>query len=333
MSDAPGGRRPARAVFFGSGSFGVPILDALVHARDVDVVGVVSVPDRRAGRGQELAPVPVATRARDLGLRLVQPTSLRTPEGIAAIVELEPEIGVLADFGRIVPAAVLDRVPRGILNVHPSLLPRHRGAAPVAAAILIGDTTAGVTIIRMDAGVDTGPIVASEAWSLRGDETAPQLEQHASRRGAALLARVLGPWLAGEIEAAPQDEASATLTRPFRREHGRLDPAASSVDLERRIRALQPWPGTWLDTIAGRVSVWSARARTVPAVDDEEIGTLTRQGLRTSDGYLELREVQPAGGRRMAYEAFVRGRPGLIGSRVITPEGVSTIRPLTDRVR
>jgi methionyl-tRNA formyltransferase len=245
------------------------------------------------------------------------------PEGVAAIAELEPEVGVLADFGRIVPPAVLDGVPRGILNVHPSLLPRHRGAAPVAGAILAGDTTTGVTIIRMDAGVDTGPIVASAAWSLRGDETAPELEQRAGERGAALLAAVLGPWLAGEIEPAAQDETSATLTRPFRREDGRLDPHASAVELERRVRALQPWPGTWLDTTSGRLAVWRAHAAKGPAAGSDETGTLGSRGLRASDGYLELQEVQPAGGQRMGYDAFLRGRPGVIGSRVITPQRAS----------
>jgi methionyl-tRNA formyltransferase len=314
---APGSRRsPARAVFFGSGSFGVPILDALAAAPDVDLVGVVSVPDKAVGRGREINAVPVAARARELAVPLVQPASLRG--AVADIRALSPELGVLADFGRIVPQDVLDAFPRGILNVHPSLLPRHRGATPVAATILAGDPETGVTIIRMNAGIDTGPIVVSERWSLDGRETAPDVEAEAATRGAVLLQNTLGPWLDGEIEPVPQDDTKATLTRPFRRADGRLDPDAPVVELERRVRALQPWPGTWVETVAGRLAIW--RAEAVPGWEagaDAQPGVFGRFGLHARDGYLALREVQPAGGKRMTFEELVRGRPGIVGSSVV----------------
>jgi methionyl-tRNA formyltransferase len=319
VSDSPGrGRRPARAVFFGSGSFGVPILDALAAAPEVELAGVVSVPDKAVGRGREVSPVPVAARARELGVPLVQLRTLRRPDSVAEIAALAPDLGVLADFGRIVPQNVLDAIPRGILNVHPSLLPRHRGATPVAAAILAGDRETGVTIIRMDAGIDTGPIVADERWPLDGTETAPALEAEAALRGAAVLQRILGPWLGGRIEPVAQDESQASLTRPFRRADGRLDPDAPVVDLERRIRALQPWPGSWVETVAGRLTIW--RAEAVPGWEagaDAQPGVFGRFGLHARDGYLALREVQPAGGKRMTFEELVRGRPGIVGSAVI----------------
>jgi methionyl-tRNA formyltransferase len=302
-------------VFFGSGSFGVPILDAVVASPDVELVGVVSVPDRAAGRRQVLTSVPVVARARELGVPVIQPPSLRKPEGLASVIALNADVGVLADFGRIVPPTVLGAIPRGILNVHPSLLPRHRGATPVAGAILAGDDETGVTIIRMDEGVDTGPIVAAESWPLHGTESTPAVETDASLRGAALLTRTLGPWLRGEREAVPQDESAATVTRPFSRDDGRLDPDAPATELERRVRALQPWPGTWIDTVGGRLAVW--RASAVPAADDTEPGTLDERGLRARDGYLALDEVQPAGGRRMDFLAFLRGRPGVAGSAVV----------------
>jgi methionyl-tRNA formyltransferase len=319
VSDSPGrGRGPARTVFFGSGEFGVAILDALAAAPEVQLAGVVSVPDKAVGRGREVTAVPVAARARELGVPLVQVRSLRGAESVAEIDALAPEVGVLADFGRIVPQSVLDAIPRGILNVHPSLLPRHRGATPVAATILAGDRETGVSIIRMDAGIDTGPIVATERWPLDGTETAPALEAEAAERGAALLQRTLGPWLDRVLEPVPQDEAQASVTRPFRRSDGRLDPDAPVVDLERRIRALQPWPGSWVETVAGRLTIW--RAEAVPGWEagaEAQPGVFGRFGLHARDGYLALREVQPAGGKRMTFEELVRGRPGIVGSAII----------------
>lgn len=323
MSDARGGRRrPARAVFFGSGAFGVPILDALARAPEVELAAVVSVPDKAVGRRREVTAVPVAARARELGVPLVQPDSIRTPGGIARIGALEPDLGVLADFGRIVPPEVLEIVPRGILNVHPSLLPRHRGASPIAATILAGDTGTGVTIIRLDAGLDSGPIVAVESWPLDGTETAPQLEAEAAARGAALLRTTLGPWLGGRIEPVPQDESRATSSRPFRRSDGRLDPRRPVVELERMVRALQPWPGTWVDTVAGRIAILRAEAVSGwDAVDTAEPGVFGRFGFRARDGYLALREVQPAGGRPMTFEELVRGRPRIVGSAIVRADG------------
>jgi methionyl-tRNA formyltransferase len=312
-----GADRPARTVFFGSGPFGLPILDALAAAPEVDLVAVVAAPDRTAGRRRELTSVPVAARAAELGIPLLQPASIRTPAAAAELAALRPALGVLADYGRLVPPAVL-RLPRhGILNVHPSLLPRHRGASPIAGTILAGDARGGVTIIAMDSGLDTGPVVAAEAWPLEGTETAPELEAQAAHAGAALVRRTLGPWLAGQIEAAAQDESAATMTRPLRREDGRLDPERPVVDLERQVRALQPWPGSWVETVGGRLAIW--RAEAIPGwvgSEDASPGRFGRFGLYARDGYLALREVQPAGGRRMTFDELVRGRPGIIGSSV-----------------
>jgi methionyl-tRNA formyltransferase len=315
VTDAPVRRR---AVFFGSGSFGIPILDALLDVPDIDVTAVVSVPDRAAGRRRELTSVPVAARARERELPVLQPTTLRSPETVDRIRGLRADVGVLADFGRIVAADLLGAFPHGILNVHPSLLPRHRGATPIAATIMAGDSETGVTIIRMDAGIDTGPIVAVDRWPLDGTETAPRLESEAAERGARLLRDTVRPWLEGRIPAVAQDDAAATVTRPFRRSDGRLDPNGPVVELERRVRALQPWPGTWVETIAGRLSIW--RAEAVPGWeggDQAGPGVFGRFGLYGRDGYLALRDVQPAGGKRMTFEEFVRGRPAIVGSSVV----------------
>lgn len=338
------GEARARTVFFGSGSFAVPILEALVGAPEVELVGVVSAPDRPAGRGGETRSVPVVRRARELGLSVLQPARVRAPEAIAAIARLRPDLGVLADYGQLIPEALLALPPWGILNVHPSVLPRHRGAAPIQATILAGDREAGVTLIRMDAGLDSGPIVAAERWPLDGTETAPELEARAAAAGAALLRRSLAGWLAGTLAARPQPAEGVTPTRPLRREDGRLDPARTAVELERQVRAYQPWPGSFVETSAGRLVVWRASVRAEgagpggqaagapdrPAKGDAgqveggagraEPGRLVVDGdglgLVTADGLLRLEEVQLAGRRRMRAPELRRGHPELVGERV-----------------
>lgn len=316
-----GRQAPDRTVFFGSGTFAVPILEALAAAAEAAIVAVVSAPDRPVGRGAIRTPPPAAVRARELGFALIQPPRIREPDVIASIAALRPELGVLADYGRIVPPGVLELPRHGILNVHPSLLPRHRGATPVQATILAGDGEAGVSIIRMDAGLDTGPIVAAERWRLRGDETAPELEDTAAAEAAGLLRRTLGPWLEGLIEPRSQDETAATLTRPLRREDGRLDPDRSAAVLERQVRAYQPWPGSFVETPFGRLVAW--RAAVVPSEPGDEPGWLVGGdgglSLTASDGRLRLIDVQLASGRRMSAVELVRGRPGFLGLRVGSP--------------
>jgi methionyl-tRNA formyltransferase len=265
-----------------------------------------------------LSPTPIARRVRETDLPLLQPERLRDPDAVAAIEDLHPQLGVLADYGKIVPAAILDLPRMGILNVHPSLLPRWRGAAPIPATIAAGDGETGVTLIRMDAGLDTGPVVAVERWLLSGTETAPDLETRAAGVGADLVLRTLAPWLRGELVPRPQDDASASLTRPLRRADGLLDTSRSAIELERHVRAFQPWPGSFLETGAGRIVVWSAEV-----VDDrpgDRAGTLVAEGaglaVVASPGRLRLIEVQPAGGRRMGAAELLRGRPGILRSSV-----------------
>jgi methionyl-tRNA formyltransferase len=168
---------PARTLFFGSGAFAVPVLEALLSIPTVDLVAVVTTPDRPAGRDRQVTATPVARRAADLGLPILRPASLRAPEAEAAISRSRPNLAVLADYGRIVPPAILGLPDAGFLNLHPSLLPRHRGATPIAATILAGDAEAGVTLFRMDAGLDTGPIVAQVAVPVLDDDTEDSLSE------------------------------------------------------------------------------------------------------------------------------------------------------------
>lgn len=307
--------RSARTVFLGSGAFAVPILEALVRHPAVELVGVVTPPDRPAGRHGRTAAVPVATEARRRALHLVQPERFRAPETAAAIATLAPELGVLADFGRIVPASILELPGHGILNVHPSLLPRHRGAAPIPATILAGDPTAGVTVFRMDEGLDTGPVVATRAWPLEATATTPELEARAAREGAALLEALLGPYLLGARPAVPQDESAATTTKPLRRSDGLLDPALPAGQLERRVRALQPWPGTFVESPVGRLAILAAAV--APSAPGDEPGSLVTDAdglaLTTAEGRLRLLRVQGAGGRPMPGPDFRRGHPAVLG--------------------
>ncbi|HEY5495882.1 MAG TPA: methionyl-tRNA formyltransferase, partial [Candidatus Limnocylindrales bacterium] len=240
----PPAAEPARAIFFGSGAFAVPVLEALAAACEVRLVAVVTAPPRPVGRARVLRRTPVGERAVALGLPLLTPERLRDASVVAVVAALHPEIGVLADYGKLLPQAILDLPQRGILNLHPSLLPRHRGATPVPAAILEGDAQSGVSLFRMDAGMDTGPIVAAEAVALSGDEDAPGLEARLAAVGAGLLGRSLGPWLRGALPAIAQSPDRMSVTRPFRREDGRLDPARPAAALERQVRACRPWPGT-----------------------------------------------------------------------------------------
>lgn len=274
------------------------------------VVAVVTAPDRPAGRGGHLSATPVARRTRELGLPLLQPSRIRDPGAIAVIAAVEPELGILADYGRMIPRELLDVPAHGILNVHPSLLPRHRGATPIPAAILAGDAETGVTLIRMDDGLDTGPVVAAERWPLLGTETAPEVAARAAAVGAKLVLQSLAGWVAGSIAAEPQEEAASTLTRPLRRDDGRLDAGRSARDLERVIRAYEPWPGAFVDTAIGRLAVIAASV--APSEAGDLPGRLVRDGdglaLATADGRLRLVEVRLAGSRAMDAADFLRGR-------------------------
>lgn len=303
---------PVSTLFFGSGLVALPALELLLASDLVTVDAVVTAPPRPAGRTGRLTPTPVADLAAERDVPLQTPSSLRTDESLARLRAVDPALIVLADYGRIIPGAVLQLPRHGALNIHPSLLPRHRGAAPVQAAIAEGDTRTGVTLMQMDEGLDTGPIVAQVEVPLSGSETAPELEARLARLGADLLIEALPRWLEGSLSASPQPTAGATLTRPLRRDDGRLDAARPAAELERLVRAYQPWPGTWLEVAGERLKVWAAGVE--PAAGEAAPGEVVPLGetvaLATSNGWLRLDEVQPAGKRRMPGADYRRGRRG-----------------------
>jgi methionyl-tRNA formyltransferase len=253
----------------------------------------------------------VADAAVALGLPSLTPARLRADATLAALAELRPELIVLADYGRLVPGPVLELPAHGALNLHPSLLPRHRGATPIPAAILEGDAETGVTLMRMDEGLDTGPILASRRLPLRGDEIAPELEERLAAIAADLLVEKLPDHLAGRITPTAQPEAGATLTVPLRRGDGRLDTDRPAAALERQVRAFQPWPGSFVEDGETRLIVWRSSV-TDPSDPLAPRGALVPDrdalALVTVDGWLRLDEVQPAGRARMTGAAYRRGR-------------------------
>lgn len=304
---------PVRTVFLGSGRFGAPSLRRLASHPRVELVGVVTAPARPIGRHAAVTPTPIAQLAAELGVGpVLTPERLRAPEAISSVLALRPALAVLADYGQLVPPALLD-LPHGALNLHPSALPRWRGASPVPATIAAGDAVTAVSLMRMDAGLDTGPLVAQAPVALTGRETAPELEARLAELAADLLDRSLEPWLDGQAPVVPQAEDGVTLTRPLRRGDGRLDPSRPAADLERLVRAYLPWPGTHLDAAGDRLVVTAAR--TAPSRSGDVPGSIVREGpepaLATADGRLVLERVTPPGRRPMSGPDWLRGRRDL----------------------
>jgi methionyl-tRNA formyltransferase len=300
--------RIGRIAFLGTGAFGVPLLQRLPEL--ADELLVVSQPDRPAGRGMHSRPSPVSAWAREAGLRVETPRRLRSDEGRGLLRDWAPDGLLLVAYGQLVPDDLLAIAPRLPLNVHPSLLPRHRGAAPVASTILAGDTEGGVTLMVMETRLDAGPIVAQWSVPLTGRETTPELETRLARLAAEAVPAELETWAAGTIAPRPQDEARATLIRPFGREDGRIDWRRSSVELDRQVRALQPWPGAWTTLDGKRLHVRSAHP--LPGFDDLPIGSLIPgEVVRVAcgRGALGLDVVQPEGKPPMDAASWRNGLP------------------------
>jgi methionyl-tRNA formyltransferase len=297
-----------RIAFIGTGAFGVPLLARTAELADEMLV--VSQPDRPAGRRLQLRATPISARAREAGLRVLTPTRLRSQVAREAIGEFQPDGLVLVAYGQLVPDDLLALGTRPPLNVHPSLLPRHRGAAPVAGTILSGDPEAGVSLMIMTTELDAGPVVARWSVPLTGRETTPELESQLAELAADVVPAELERWAAGEIVAEPQDARAATYVRPFTRADGWIDWRRPAVEIDRQVRALQPWPGAWT-TIDGR-RLHVRRARPVAGVDDVPIGALLPGDapcVACGVGALSLEIVQPEGRPTMPAEAWRRGLP------------------------
>lgn len=309
-----------RILFMGSPEFAVRPLEALAAAGHT-IVGVVTQPDRPAGRDRRLTPPPVKLAAERLGLPVLQPETLRDPQVVAELAALAPEAGVVAAYGEILRRNVLAIPPLGYLNIHPSLLPLHRGPTPVAGAIMAGDAETGVTIMRLDPGMDSGPILAQAVAPLPPDARAGALTDELFVLGAAMLVEALRRYASGEIVPQEQDHSRASVTRLLTKEDGRVDWSRPAVIIERMTRAYDPWPGattTWrgqpLRLIGAAVErEWLGEDRPGSVVG---YGAAGGPLVATGAGALELRELQPAGKRLMPAAAWwqgIREREGRFG--------------------
>lgn len=310
-----------KVIFMGTSAFAIPVLSELV--KTVEEVMVYTKPDKPSGRGRQLRESPVKKTALEMNIPIRQPKSLLTKiSGTSHVVdeicELNPDVIVVASYGLLLPKTVIDHPRYGCLNIHPSLLPRYRGPSPIMTAILDGQSTTGVSVMRMDEGLDTGPILAQKEMVIRSEDTTKSLTDALFVQGAALLVQVLADLVNGQIEPLPQDESMATHTRKVVKSDGKADWSLPAIQIERQIRAFNPWPilhSSWKGKdirIIEAVAVQTSRKGTPGKVIklDEE----SPVGIITGDGIIVAKKLQLAGGKPITSKQFITGHPGLIGS-------------------
>ncbi|MCF7854246.1 MAG: methionyl-tRNA formyltransferase [Candidatus Pacebacteria bacterium] len=319
-------RSDAIAVYFlGSGVIAVPALTAVYGSSAIRLVGVGTQPDRRAGRRKHMQATPFGEHAEELGLEVDKPCSVNDPEFLERLRVLQPEIVVVAAFGQLLKAAVLKVAPFGCLNIHASLLPRHRGAAPVSAAIIAGDETAGISFMQMDEGLDTGPVYAKFPLTIRENDTAEQLEQRLAELAASHVVECMWKVCREGVVPDPQDDDHATRARKLKKSDGEIDWTESADLIERKVRAYIPWPRAhfWLSTgrKTKRIQVMAAAVvmdeRSTGAVAGEVIQA-DRHGWRVQcgQGVLDIQRVIPEGRHEMTAEEFLRGATVTPGTKL-----------------
>jgi methionyl-tRNA formyltransferase len=312
-------RRRLRIAFFGTPAFAVPTLTALLGAGQ-EIVGVITQPDRPRGRGQKISPAPVKALAVEEGLRVLQPARLARDAFEAEFAALVADIGVVAAYGKILPEWLLNQPPLGMINVHASLLPKYRGAAPVHRAVLAGDAETGVTIMRVVKALDAGPMLAQAVQPIAANDTSGAVEQSLARLGAALLVETLPAIATGTGVETPQDESRATYAPRLTKDEGLVDYSRPAAAIHNQIRGLQPWPRAFTFLDGARLVLHEARV-SADAAGEARPGTILRtdRGLTVAAGdrrAIDVIELQPEGRRVMTAREFVAGHPGLIGRRL-----------------
>jgi len=307
-----------RVVFMGTPGAAVPSLERLV-TDGYDVVAVYTQPDRTAGRGRSLVPSPVKQTAIRWGLPVVQPESFKKSEDVKQLADLMPDIIVICAYGQILPQSVLDIPPYQCINIHFSLLPRHRGASPVAAAILAGDEFSGVSIQLVRKKQDTGPILTAGAVPIASHDTTGSLTEKLGVVGAGLLLEALNGWLRKEITPQPQNESQATYFSQLRKEEGEIDWTLTAEEIGRKVRAYYPWPGCFTKWRGKNLRI--VRASVLPGENSHEAGsviTLSEReatvGVVTGQGILVVLSLQLEGKREMTASEFLRGQRDFVGS-------------------
>ena len=309
-----------RIVFMGTPDFAVPVLSALLDAA-YEVVGVYTRPDKPAGRGKQPMASAVKQHALARGLPVFHPVSLRPQQVQRELASLSPDVMIVAAYGLLIPSGILDLPPLGCLNIHPSLLPRYRGPSPVASAILNGDPVTGVTIIKLDEGMDTGPIIACQETPVGPQENAEDLTTRLFQMGASVLMEVLPQWMRGEIRERVQDETQATVTRRLSREDGEIDWGLGAVHIARQVLAYYPWPGSYTRWMGKLLKVIDASAIELEAATSHPPGVVVSLpdgglGITTGEGILEVRRLQMEGRRGLGAREFAQGQRDFPGSTV-----------------
>ncbi|MBM3176113.1 MAG: methionyl-tRNA formyltransferase, partial [Chloroflexi bacterium] len=306
-------------VFMGTPDFAVPTLELLIE-NGYEITAVYTQPDKEAGRGRHVAASPVKQVAVSRGIRVMQPDSLRGEGVVEELASLAPELVVVAAYGQILPRAVLSLPRFGCVNIHPSLLPKYRGSSPIASAIMHGDDATGVTVMLLDAGMDTGPLLKQAKVPISAEDTTGSLTAKLAQIGARLLLETLPQWLEGRITPQPQDEAQTSYTKQIAKEDGEMDWQLSAVELWRRVRAFDPWPGCytrWKDKllkIIQAVPVDGGEAGDVGMVIALPQPSPAPVGVITAGGILGLLRLQLEGKKEMAAAEFLRGQRDFIGS-------------------
>ena len=304
----------AKIVFMGTPDFAVPSLTALMESHQV--VGVVTQPDRPAGRKKRLRESPVKGLARAAGIPVIQPRRIREEMAMEALRSWDADVYVVAAYGQILPSALLDIPRHGTVNVHASLLPRWRGAAPIQAAIRAGDCESGATIMLVDAGLDTGPLLSKRALPLVQDETGQRLHDKLSTLGAELLAETLPRYLSGEIKPRAQDDSLATYAPQIKKEEGRIDWTCSAASIERLVRAFTPWPGTYTCWAGAQLRILAGHRDEGSAESGQVIVQDGAVAIGTGDGLYFPTMLQMAGKRPLHITDFINGYNGFAGARL-----------------
>lgn len=302
----------ANIVFMGTPDFALPALAALIDHHHL--LAVVTQPDRPAGRNKQLREPPVKRLAAAAEIPIFQPQRLRQPESIDRLRQWDADVFVVAAFGQILPQTALDLPKHGSINVHASLLPRWRGAAPIQAAIRAGDAETGITIMLMDAGLDTGPMLAKRAIPITADETGQSLHDKLARLGAALLIETLPKYLSGMIQPQIQDESQASYAPSIKKEEGRIDWTQPSLAIERLVRAFNPWPGAFTTWQGRQLKIHAGRHGPGRARPGQVIGQGGQIAIGAGAGLVYPTELQLAGKKRMSIDSFAKGRSDFVGA-------------------
>ncbi|MEI6892097.1 MAG: methionyl-tRNA formyltransferase [Pontiella sp.] len=307
-----------RIIFMGSAELAVPSLQALIHAADVELVGVVSQPDRPAGRKRVLTPCPLKAFAEQQGLAVLTPERIGDPESVQALEALRPDLLVVVAYGQYIPQRIIHLGPFQAINVHPSLLPKYRGAAPIQWAILNGDQVTGVSIIYLAKKMDAGDLIRQETYPLGCDETSATLHDKLAVFGADLLVKAVGDIRSGSVVRIVQNESEKTEVRKLTKDDGKIDWSLSADVIRNRIRAFDPWPGSFCKLPNGdALKVWQAEWVEETGVPGELLDDQLL--VATGVGALRLIEVQPLGKKRMPASSFLNGCPMSKGMSLQNP--------------